>query len=291
MTSFTAQPISELFSVDGLVAVVTGGGTGIGLMIAAALEQNGATVYIVGRRLEMVEKAAREHNRHGKLIPAQCDVTSTESVDALIATVQEQHGYINLLVNNAGVALNHLPATGAPGPETGDIAAFQSALLGAGARADWGTTFGVNVTAAYYTTVQFLALLDAGNRRPHAPGVTSQVVTVASLAGFRRDEKNFTVSYAVSKAAAVHLGKLLANMLKGWQIRSNVIAPGIFPSEMSDGLVSEEAMKAAVPLGRQGDINDMGGLILYLASRAGAYINGSVQLIDGGRLSLFPSTY
>ncbi|EKM49760.1 uncharacterized protein PHACADRAFT_265412 [Phanerochaete carnosa HHB-10118-sp] len=248
-------------------------------MIAATLEHNGATVYIAGRRLEVVEKAARENNRHGNLIPVQCDVTSTESVQQLVETVKSRHGFLNLLVNNAGIARNQLPPGGASGPESGDIKAFQSALLNAGPREDFGRTFDVNVTAAYYTTVQFLELLDAGNRKRNMPGITSQVVT------------NFTISYTVSKAATVHLGKLLSNILKGWQIRSNVIAPGIFPSEMSDGLVSEDAMKLAVPLGRQGDINDMGGLILYLASRAGAYINGSVQLIDGGRLSLFPSTY
>ena len=161
-------------------------------------------------------------------------MTSTESVQRLVDTIKAQHGFVNLLVNNAGVALNLLKQ-GVPGPESGDITALQRALLGAGAREDFAKTFEINVTAAYYTTVQFLELLDAGNRRGNTPGVTSQVVTVASLAGFRRDEKSFTVSYTVSKAATIHTGKLLANMLKKWQIRSNVIAPGIFPSGACTG--------------------------------------------------------
>lgn len=174
---------------------------------------------------------------HGNLIPVQCDVTSTESVQRLVETVRARHGLLNLLVNNAGVARNALPPGGVPGPETGDIKAFQSVLLNAGPREDFGRTFDVNVTAAYYTTVQFLELLDAGNRKRNMRCITSQVITVASLAAFRRDDKNFTISYTVSKAAAVHLGKLLANMLKGWQIRSNVIAPGIFPSGACSSLI------------------------------------------------------
>ena len=80
---------------------------------------------------------------------------------------------------------------------------------------------------------QSLELLDAGNRRGNMRGCTSQVLTVSSLGGFRRDERNFSVSYTLSKAAAIHLGKMLAHFLKDWQIRSNVIAPGIFPSGMS----------------------------------------------------------
>ena len=120
--------------------------------------------------------------------------------------------------------------TSVPGPESGDIKALQSVLLNAGSREDFARTFDVNVTAAYYVTVQFLELLDAGNKRGNVPGVTSQVITVASLGGLRRDEKVFTVSYTLSKAAAIHLGKFLGNMLKDWQIRSNVIAPGVFPS-------------------------------------------------------------
>lgn len=160
----------------------------------------------------------------------QCDVCSTESVQKLVDTVKQRHGYINLLVNNAGVALNMFKEP-LPTPQTGDIAAFARALEN-GPREDFARSFELNVTAAFYTTVRFLELLDAGNKRGNMRGVTSQVLTVASLGGFRRDDKVFTVSYTLSKAAAIHLGKLLANLLKDWRIRSNVIAPGVFPSGM-----------------------------------------------------------
>lgn len=142
-------------------------------------------------------------------------------------TVKGQHGYLNLLVNNAGVALNRLPTL--PTPQTGDIKTLQEILL-TGPREDYAKTFDINVTAAFYCSIQFLELLDAGNKRGNMPGVTSQIITLSSSGGFRRDDKVFTVSYTLSKGAAIHLGKLLANFLKDWDIRSNVIAPGVFPS-------------------------------------------------------------
>jgi NAD(P)-dependent dehydrogenase (short-subunit alcohol dehydrogenase family) len=157
----------------------------------------------------------------------QCDLRSTDSIQQLVDTVKQRHGYINLLVNNAGVALNMM--SNIPTPQSGDIKGLQAALL-AGPRDDFATTFDINITAAYYTTVMFLELLDTGNKCGNMKGYTSQVITVSSVAGFRRDEKVFTMSYTLSKGAAIHLGKLLANYLKDWQIRSNVIAPGVFPS-------------------------------------------------------------
>ncbi|KAH9932700.1 NAD-P-binding protein [Epithele typhae] len=284
----TLSEIPSLFGVEGLVAVVTGGGTGIGLMIAKALEHNGATVYIVGRRLDVLERAAREHSRHGQLIPVRGDVTDRESMAAVAAAVRERHGFANVLVNNAGLATNFLPKL--PGPGEADMKTYQALLWDAGTPAEFGAAFDVNVNAVWYASVAFLDLLDAGNRRGGG-GATSQIITVASGGGFRKDDKVFSVPYTLSKSAATHLGKMLAHFLKDWQIRSNVIAPGIFPSEMVDGLISDEYVRAGVPLHRAGTIDDMGGLVLFLTSRAGSYLNGTVQLIDGGRLLLYPSSY
>ncbi|KAI0088602.1 NAD-P-binding protein [Irpex rosettiformis] len=280
----------NLFSVKGLVAVITGGGTGIGLMMATALENNGAIVYIVSRRLDILEKAASENSKYGNMIPIQCDITVQGSVQQLVETIKAQHGFINLLINNAGVAHNILPKL--PGPDSGGIAAFQTALLQAGTREEFTQAFDFNLTSQYYCTVLFLGLLDAGNKRGNMSGVTSQVITVASGAAFRFDDKTFSVSYTLSKVAGVHLGKMLAQFLKDWQIRSNVFAPGFFYSEMTNALqLTDEQIRRMAPLQRAGNEDDVGGMILYLASKAGAYINGSVQLIDGGRQLLFPSTY
>jgi len=278
----------NLFNVDGLVAVVTGGGTGIGLMIATALENNGATVYIVGRRLEVLEKAAKENAKHGKIIPLQGDVTSRENLLTVVETIKQQKGFVNLLVNNSGVMYNN---TKPPAP-TDDIKAFQEKLWNAGTPEEFNKTFAINVAGVYYTTVAFLELLHEGNKRfPDKP--TSQVITISSIGGFRRDSKVFSLSYSTSKAAVTHLGKTLANVLKDWHIRSNVIAPGVYPSEMTASLVDRTKVVKPdeVPLERYGQPEDMGGLALFLASRAGAYVNGTVHITDGGRLGLFNSTY
>lgn len=189
---------------------------------------------------EVLEKAAKEHavsdhilnysnlipiKRHGNIIPIQGDVTSRDSLLSIVSIIGSQTGYINLLVNNSGV---FGPNVKLP-PTTSDIKELQNILWEVTPQA-FQDTFEVNVTAVYYTTVAFLALLDKGNKHGGIPGVTSQVVTVSSIAGFRRDGAVTGIAYHTSKAAVTHLGKVLANLLKDWNIRSNIIAPGIYPS-------------------------------------------------------------
>ncbi|PCH40440.1 NAD(P)-binding protein [Wolfiporia cocos MD-104 SS10] len=281
---------NTLFNVEGLVAVVTGGATGIGLMIATALENNGAIVYITGRRADVLEQAARERSRNGNIIPIQGDVTSRESLLSIVETIKARHGYINLLVNNAGVLVGKQP----PLPKAGevDIKTYQELLWNAESFDTFDTSFRVNVSGVWFTTVAFLELLDKGNASPYSQkyGVTSQVLTISSLASFRKDSAVFSLSYSVSKAAVTHLGKMMAHYLKDWKIRSNVIAPGVFPSEMASG-VGFEGIAQTVPLKRLGGTEDMGGLVLFLASKAGSYIDGGVHLIDGGRLLAIPSVF
>ncbi|KAI0320942.1 hypothetical protein OF83DRAFT_1052072 [Amylostereum chailletii] len=290
---------ARLFSVEGLVAVVTGGGTGIGLMIATALENNGATVYIVGRRKDVLERAVRERSRHGKMHAHACDLASRDAVLALVATVRAAHGYLDLLINNAGVS----PGLRTPAPASAAAAAAPSVTalqdaLWATPPEDFARAFEVNVGAAYYTTVGFLELLHAGNLRRAGAGAgahdptagTSQVITVSSGAAFRRDEGQFSFPYALSKGAGTHLAKTFVGLFRECKIRSNVIVPGIYPSEMT-AFMSDATVKQGAPLGRAGSEEDMAGMVLFLASRAGAYCNGTINLTDGGRLSMFPSTY
>jgi len=291
-TIMASLETSGLFDVKGLVAVITGGGTGIGLMMAKALEHNGATVYIIGRRLEVLEKAAKENSLYSKIIPLQGDVTSKDSLLHVVSTIKSQTGYINLLVNNSGIAG---PSTAAPLDTSQSVKQFAEFFWNEASMEDFTKLFEVNVTGVFYTTLAFLELLDAGNKEGHGlEGVSSQVVTVSSIGGFRRDKDITSFAYQASKAAVTHLGKILASVLTQWNIRSNLIAPGLFPSEMSlimkeikDGKLPAER----VPMRRPGTEKDIGGLILYLASKAGAYVNGNVSLVDGGRLSLFCSTY
>ncbi|KAK7032784.1 2OG-Fe oxygenase [Favolaschia claudopus] len=327
-TSMQSPPLSSqcLFDVQGLVAVITGGGSGIGRMMAAALENNGATVYIVGRRMEVLKTTAQEISKNGGIIPLEGDITDRTSLLAMVETVKNRHGYIDLLVNNAGIARNLFnhplpcpgdspPASDQPPHKVGDttpsvpsIKAFQAALWGEDTSPqDFAETFATNVTAVYYTTVAFLDLLHSGNIRkrdeswiavdPLRPPLhSSQVISVSSSGGFRLDSKVFSPSYTLAKAACTHLGKLLANLLSPWGIRSNVLAPGVFPSEMTDSVFPQLALNGAalvssVPLKRAGTEEDMAGAILYLASRAGSYVNCAVWLVDGGRVGSLPSSH
>ena len=267
--------------------------------MATALENNGATVYIVGRRPEILRKAARENSvssfnfsfdpkkkskqsnfavfdgtlifffffflkqKFDKIIPLEADITDRASLLAIAETVKAEQGYIDLLVNNAGIARNlfphplpspdasnisHPPSPPAsPGPNSSapSIKAFQNVLWDCGSPEDFAETFSINTTAVYYTTIAFLDLLHQGNIRRQrlacqttAPNLarppyhTSQVLSVSSSGSFRIDSRVLSPSYTLSKNACTHLGKLLANLLAPWGIRSNVLAPGVWPSGM-----------------------------------------------------------
>ncbi|KAJ7083020.1 hypothetical protein C8R44DRAFT_652410 [Mycena epipterygia] len=327
--AFEESPLSphHLFDVEELVVVITGGGSGIGSMMAAALENNGATVYIVGRRLDLLQKTAREINKHDKIIPLEGDVTDRDSLLSLVDAVKTRHGYIDLLINNAGIVRNlydhplpspgdlssisnPLSPPGSPGstPSVPSIKSFQASLWDSGSPEGFAETFATNVTSVYYTTVAFLDLLHQGNVRKHnkfsfpmtglsrPPHYSSQVLSVSSSGGFRLDAKILSLSYTLAKSACTHLGKLLANLLAPWGIRSNVLAPGVFPSEMTTGIIPGVGLGPgtfidSVPLKRAGTEEEMAGAILFLASRSGAYVNGAVWLVDGGRIGSVPSSY
>ncbi|KAF8177026.1 hypothetical protein BJ912DRAFT_857101 [Pholiota molesta] len=304
-SNYSSLHPANIFDVKGLVVVITGGGTGLGLMMAAALENNGATVYIVGRRAEVLERAAKENNKFGRIIPIQGDITNRDDLLAIVEVVRNRHGYVDLLVNNAAIARNLYPHP-LPSPEYGQdmsqpisppaspksepsipsIKAFQSVLWNTGSVEEFADTFATNVTATYYTTIAHL-------RPPHH---TSQVLSVSSSGSFRLDSQVLSPSYTLSKGACTQLGKLLANLLAPWGIRSNVLAPGVWPTDMTThptpGFALDPfALADSVPLRRTGTQEDMAGTILFLASRAGAYVNGAVWLVDGGRVGTVASSY
>ncbi|KAH8666787.1 hypothetical protein BX600DRAFT_511686 [Xylariales sp. PMI_506] len=286
-SSDSALQAGELFSVNGLVAVVTGGGTGIGLMMAQALADNGATVYILGRRPEVLQAAVDKIGK-STVKSIVCDVTSKESLAAAAETVTREVGYLNLLVCNSGIGG---PQTPRPTPEsTITLEEFAKANLDVPAE-EYTKTFEVNVSSVWYTTMSFLTLLDAGNKKGNL-FQKSQVIATSSIGGFNKATPG-GFAYGQSKAACTHLIKHLAVALPKWDIRANVICPGLYPSEMSAPIIERGGGigKDMIPLARPGDIYDMGGTLLYLASRAGAYCNGTVIVSDGGRLGLFPSTF
>ncbi|KAH7375302.1 short chain dehydrogenase [Plectosphaerella cucumerina] len=279
---------ADLFSVNGLVAVVTGGGSGIGRMMTAALAKNGASkVYILGRRGDILEQAASSIGPN--VVPIVCDVSSKESLQKAAASIESEVGYINLLVCNAGIGGPQVkPAE--PGMSAADWAAQHLAH----SKEEYTKVFDVNVSSVWYTAMSFLKLLELGNQKGNV-SQTSQVITTSSIGAFNKTAPGGW-AYGQSKIAATLLGKHLAATLPQWNIRSNVIAPGLYPSEMAAPIVElygggQGIPKSMVPLQRLGDEQDMAGVILYLASRAGGYCNGTVIVSDGGRIGNFPSTW
>ena len=211
---------SALFKVPSMIAVVTGGGTGLGLMIAKALALNGAhKVYILGRRLAKLQEAAKA-SPHENILPLQCDVTSKDELAAAAVHIQREDGYINLIAVNSG--------TGGPSmagvPDKPSVGQFKDFCWQWDPQ-EFNNTFAVNNTAAFFTSIAFLELLDAGNKRGNVPGVSSQVIITASIAAYlRRVFSGF--AYVMSKAAAASLAKSLSTMLAPYGIRCNAFAPG-----------------------------------------------------------------
>ena len=301
---------TDLFNVNGLVAVITGGGSGLGLYAARALDANGAkAVYIVGRREETLQAAAKTAV-NGTIKPIVGDVTDKASLTKIADQVRQEQGYINLLFANAGILG---PKHGAmlreslkDGSSKPTVAEFQKIMFEPPID-DFTFASHVNCSAVFYTAIAFLDLLDAGNKQRNV-AQDSQIIVTSSIAGFMR-HLSAGFAYNSSKAATTHLVKMLSTYFAqaGFRIRANVIAPGIYPSEMTEQTTRslqsfeggrEGAFKGAHVVGaevspseRTGSEEDFAGTILYLASRAGAYINGETLVTDGGRLSQLPAVY
>ncbi|RYP50613.1 hypothetical protein DL768_003895 [Monosporascus sp. mg162] len=277
----------DLFTVKGLIAVVTGGGTGIGLMIAQALEANGAIVYIIGRRKEVLHNAASTA-KHGNIHAIEGDVTNKADLSRAVDYIKEKHGYVNVVVANSGVVGPSVLGL----PQDASLSEFRSHLWGWDSDA-FTDTYAVNVTAVFFTLVAFLELLDEGNKRGNL-GQRSQFIATSSIGAYNRPCLS-GYAYDSSKAAVIHMVKQLSTNLVPYGIRANAIAPGLYPSEMTGYLMDMAAKdgwsKQFIPEQRPGNIQDMAGAILFLTSRAGAYVNGNVVLTEGGRLGVIPSTY
>ncbi|KAM5538148.1 hypothetical protein V8D89_008191 [Ganoderma adspersum] len=261
---------SALFGVKGKVAVVTGGGSGIGSMIASAYVQNGAKVYIASRKEEQLKEACDSLNKKG---PGSChyivaDISTKAGCDALANAIKERESKIHVLVNNSGTSW------GSPFddfPEQG-----------------WDKVMALNVKSAFYMTSALTPLL-AKDASSFDPG---RVINISSIASFVTvvegarvaAEGTGTWSYGASKAALNHLTILLATTLANKFITVNTICPGVFPSKMTAfGLKQhgEEGLAAGTPFGRIGHPRDMAGVALFLASPAAAYVSGSHIVLDG----------
>ncbi|KAJ5246558.1 Short-chain dehydrogenase/reductase SAT3 [Penicillium chermesinum] len=256
---------SELFSVKGRVAVITGGGSGLGSIMARALAVNGASkVFILGRREEALRNTASQ-GPEGIIIPVQCDVTSKESLDAAYKSIAEKTDYVEVLFVNSGINGPSM-VPGAPGPDGPPPLTEVREKLYSIPMSEFNKTMDVNVTGAYYTILAFLPLLEAANKRRPAPqrGVltppTAQVIITSSIAAFNRRPAH-GIAYNVSKAAVDYLTKACSTMMLPYHIRVNGIAPGLYFSEMSQsyfggdstaGISEGEFPAEIIPLTRSG---------------------------------------
>jgi len=279
--------VQELFSVKDYVCLITGGGTGIGLMAAQALAANGAKVYITGRRMEALENAAKSHDPSdgGQIIPiGPCDVTSKEDLEKLYEELSQKEKHLNLLVANAGISG---PKTE---PDTGSAAKLKEKLWRNEDFGGWGAVLNTNVTSVYFTTVAFLPLLQAA-AATHGDRAGSAIV-ISSMSGLMRHAQGH-FAYNAAKGATVHLAKLMSAEFEEAGVRVNSIAPGYFPSEMTTGesgadqkseLPDEEVKaKGHVPAERPGSELEMGQAVLFLTKNR--YVNGEIIAVDGGVLN------
>ncbi|GAM90376.1 hypothetical protein ANO11243_084190 [Dothideomycetidae sp. 11243] len=292
---------ADLFSAKGLVVVITGGGSGLGHAFATTLSRSGAAkIFILGRRLDSLEKVAKDLG--ASVVPVQCDISDASSLASAVQTIEKQVQHVDVLINNAGVS-----GPSHPVHEAQSVAELSKTML---ANVDqWAGAYAINTTAVVTVTASFLPLLDKGNLRRGWPegkvslhkrdkvpeGIdadderTSQVITVTSIAAFNRYQ-TAGLAYTASKAGATMLGKSLANIFAPFGIRSNVIAPGRFPSEMTAGAPTVFEVDK-IPHGTPGRFENMAACILSLVGKGGSYYNGDVRVIDGGRLAVMPATY
>jgi 3-oxoacyl-[acyl-carrier protein] reductase len=252
--------IDDIFNLAGKVALVTGASSGLGVRFAQVLAAHGAAVVLVARRTDRLDavKAGIEKSG-GRALAVAADVRDRAAMAAAYDAAEKAFGTVTILVNNAGVvhsgrALEHTEE-------------------------DWRRVLSINLDAVFYWAQE-------AARRMLAAGEGGSIVNIASVLGFSPDKG--VIAYAAAKAGVVQMTKALAIELAFKGIRVNAIAPGWITTEINrDYLASERgsAMKRQIPMGRFGEVEDLDGPLLLLASDAGRYMTGSTIVADGGQLA------
>ena len=254
--------VDTLFSLGGKVALITGGSRGIGRMIAEGYLRSGAKVYVTSRSREACERAAEELRSIGPCEALPADIATTSGRHELIAALQDREESLHILVNNAGTTW--------------------AASLADYSEEGFHKVLDLNLSALFFLTRDLAPML-AQAGRPRDPG---RVINIGSMDGIRVPTilPTGTFAYSASKAAVHHLTRTLAVALAPEQITVNAVAPGFFESKMTAQVLTEhrEAIEEACPLHRIGQPEEVAGVAIYLASRAGAYTNGAVIPVDGG---------
>jgi NAD(P)-dependent dehydrogenase (short-subunit alcohol dehydrogenase family) len=252
--------VQELFDLSGKVAIVTGGGSGIGRQMAGALAELGANLVLCARKVERCEDAAAELAKLGvRALALQCDVRMPDDVRSVVERTVEELGGVDVLVNNAGAAW------GSPAADT--------PLEG------WQKVVDVNLTGV------FLFSQAAGRVMIERDG--GSIVNIASVAGLRGSPPGAmdAIAYTASKGGVISLTRDLAHKWARHGIRVNSIAPGWFPSDMTKVLLDRhgDEFLQSIPLRRFGGPDDLKGAIAFLASPASAFVTGQTLVVDGGQ--------
>lgn len=254
--------LSRLFGLEGKTALVTGGSSGLGLHMARGLLQNGVKVMIASRSEEKCAAALKELDGLGELTAFAADVTDAQSRAALVEAVETRFGNLDILVNNAGAnwgaALSDYPDAG------------------------FAKVMDTNLNSVFSLTRDLTPALS----RAASADSPSRIVNIGSMDGIHIPivQRVPTFAYSASKAALHHLTKALAVELGPSHITANAIAPGFFESRMTDHVFEHYLpdIEDDCPLQRVGRPEEIVGILVYLASRAGAYTNGTVIPVDGG---------
>jgi 3-oxoacyl-[acyl-carrier protein] reductase len=250
---------TRIFDLHGKVALVTGASSGLGVRFAECLAENGAAVALVARRTDRLEATkARIEQAGGRAVAIEADVRDRAAMQRAFDAAEKALGAVTILVNNAGVV------------SSGRAVEFTEE--------EWRRVLSTNLDAVFYWAQE-------GARRMLAAGQGGAIINIASVLGITPD--NGVASYATAKAGVIQLTKSLAIELAFKGIRVNAIAPGWIETEINrDYLTSERgsAMKRRIPMGRFGEVRDLDGPLLLLASDAGRYMTGATLVADGGQV-------
>ena len=270
--------VDDLFDVRDQVALVTGGASGLGYAFASILADAGARVIIadwnadaLGKAVGSLAEAANAASDPPLVSGETLDVTDAAAVHALVDRIVADHGRIDIVFANAGVARGRPPL-------------FPEGWLDDMTMTDYNALIDVNLHGVVYT-VQAAAKHMKRQR-------SGSIVTTASTAGLRNDPYT-PYSYAIAKAGVINFTRQAAHDLARWGVRVNAIAPGPFKTNLGGGSATsadaDALWRAVVPLGRMGNPAEIRGLALLLASSAGSFMTGGVYPIDGGALLQGPS--
>lgn len=251
--------VERLFSVRDKVALVTGGSSGIGRMIATAFAANGVRVYITGRKHDRLDETVASISEVGECLPLPADLARMDEIDRVAVELAGRESALHILVNNAGAAwgepIEHYSEAG------------------------WDRVMTLNTKTPFFLAQKLLPLLSAAASDEDY----ARIINLSSVAATQVD--THSAAYGPSKAAIEQLTRIMARAFGQHRVTVNAISPGWFPSRMNAPLgdAAKQAWLDNTPLGRLGTVEDMGGLALFLCSRAGVYINGQTIVIDGGR--------